>query len=186
MQTLYLDRKTGFRNNDLKVPIIIRDLKGRMFYETESFNRVGKPVKTFNLPVGAYKIVCGNFSKMNSPVQYPLMTLPPKQRCKQNPSNFKIVIGHNPNKCSIIWDLGIILYDRTLYETASVPTIFFIYGHEKGHRFYSTEKYCDWYSSNYMLRMGFNPSQIGLSPIESLSRGQAERKKQMVNNLIRL
>lgn len=183
MKQFTIDKKTGFKNNAFAIPIIIRDSRGMLFYETISFNDFNKPVRFFNLPPGTYFIESGNFTPLQNPIQYNLLTLPSKERHYPNPSHFRIVLGNNPNKCSIIWHRKLIVYDKNLFDNSTIPTIFFIYGHEKGHRFYRTEKYADLWSANYMLKLGFNPSQIGISPIASLSDGQKERKKLMVNKL---
>jgi hypothetical protein len=52
-----------------------------------------------------------------------------------------------------------------------------------GHSKYKTEKYADLFAANEMLKKGYNPSQIGVAPIDSLSEMQYERKRFIVNNL---
>lgn len=180
MRKLFVAKKTGFKNLNPDVPIIIRDIRGMMFYETMS---IGKPVNKFNMPAGNYFVEKGSFIPMPFPKHYNLVTLPPKQRFKKDPRRFRIVLGNNPHKCSVIWDKDIILYDKSLYENSPQPVIWYIYGHELGHQFYKTEEYADLYSCNFMYRKGFNKTQIGLSPIRSLSDGQFKRKKFIIQKL---
>lgn len=182
MRKLVLQDKTGFKNIAPGTPIIIRDARGHLFYETLSFN---KPVMQFNMPAGVYYIDSGSFSPMSVPVNYELITLPPKERHRKSPKNFRVLKGDNPNKCSVLWDKNLIVYDRGLFDTSSKPIIVFMFGHEVGHRFYRTERYCDLYSANYMLKKGFNPSQIANAPIISLSAAQVPRKRLLVAKMIK-
>jgi hypothetical protein len=181
MRKLYLDKKTGFKNNSPAIPIIIRDSRGVLFYTTEIF-LPDKPVIKFNLPAGDYFIDSGSFAQLEKPVNYTLVTLPPRERRYPKPYNFKVVYGNNPNKCSIIWGKKIIVFDLSLKDKPRFVKDF-ILGHEFGHQFYGTESYADLWSANYMLKMGYNPSQIGSAPITTLSDGAFERKKLMVKKL---
>jgi hypothetical protein len=62
--------------------------------------------------------------------------------------------------------------------------------HEVGHYFYSgqgqkSEIYCDLFSANEMLKIGFNPSQIKWAQSGTLSNSETslERKDKVFNHL---
>lgn len=169
--------KSGFKINNPNVPVIIRDCRGILFYSTE----LQVPnVKTFNLPCGTYLVDSGFFTKMEKPVDYPLKKLPPVERNRPVPSDFKIIWGDNPNKCSVIWPRKVILFDGSL-EEYRLPELYFILYHEYSHASYKTEKFCDLKAYNYMIKKGYNPEQIGMSLIDSLSEEQGKRKRFLVN-----
>lgn len=177
---LSIHEKSGFKINNPQVPVIIRDCRGILFYSTE----LQTPnVKEFNLPPGQYLVDSGYFTKMNKPVNYPLKKLPPAERHRPIPSNFTIVWGDNPNKCSVIWPRKVILFDKSL-EDYRLPELFFILYHEYSHASYKTEKFCDLKAYNYMILKGYNPEQIGMSQIDSLSSEQRERKRFLTNVII--
>lgn len=120
---------------------------------------------------------------MPNPVDYPLMKLPPHERERRIPKDFKIVWGRNPKKkCTINWGTKTIMYDVSLAEFTK-PELDFIHGHELSHAHYTTEKYCDLKSGNYMIRKGYNPIQIAVSQIDSLDPKHHERKMFLVDQL---
>jgi hypothetical protein len=178
---MHLGQKTGFRILKPEKEVIIRDNNGRLFYTTEYKT---PKVKFFNLPAGDYLVDSGVFKSMQSPVDYPLMPLPPKQRNRPIPKDFRLVWGRNPNKCSIIWPEKKILFDVSLQEYTK-PELDFIKFHEFSHANYHTEKYCDLKAANYMLLKGYNPIQIGVSQIDSLSGRQSDRKNFLVDMLVK-
>ncbi len=181
MRKFFVSQKTGFRNITPYNPIIIRDWRGVMFYTTEGIT----PVEQFNIPQGDYLIQAGAFNPLPNPVDYPLIQLPKRERNNYpNPYKFKIVFGFNPNKCSIIWERKTILYDTKLLESP-LYVIDFILFHEYSHYLYGTEKYADISSANMMKKVGYNPSQIGYAPIDSLSDMANSRKQFMVDKLIK-
>jgi hypothetical protein len=180
MRKIVLDKKTGFKNNSPYTPVVIRDYRNMLFYDTNAT----LPVNQFNLPAGEYWVDSGNIVPMAKPVPYKLLSLPRRERVYPKPYKFKIIFGNNPNKCSIIWEKKVIIFDNS-FRDESLPVIEFIRGHEYGHQFYATEKYADWWSANRMLTKGFNPSQIGSAPIASLSDGAFERKQKITNKLIK-
>lgn len=179
MRKLVVTEKTGYKVNDIYKPIVIRDYRGIMFYTTEPLL---PKVKEFNLPTGTYFVDSGYFSPMPYPVEYELKKLPPPQRKFPKPYDYRVRFDYNPNKCTIFWDLGIILFDNRLKD-CSLPELYFILYHEISHARYKEEKYADLMAVNYMLCKGFNPSQIGMAPITSLSSAQYERKKYIVEKL---
>jgi len=179
-RTLYVTKKTGFRNNTPEKPIVIRDFRGVLFYSTIWLN---KPVYEFNLPPGKYMVDEGSFTEMKSPVDYKLAKLPRPERFYPSPFKFDVHFGNNRNKCSILWDQKTILFDNQFKESP-LPILDFMLFHEFGHELYSTETLADQLSANYMKRRGYNPSQIGDAPISTLSDRQLSRMANIVDALI--
>lgn len=180
MRRLFVSKKTGFRNLNTSIPILIRDQRGIIFYDSAFLKN--QPTK-FNMPQGLYFIESGSFTPLSSPVKYRLVSLPYPERRYPNPFNFNIKFGRNPNKCSIIWAAKTILFDDAFKEK-SLPICDFVLCHEFSHQRYKTEKYADLFAGNLMKIMGYNPSQIGTAPLESLSDKQIERQTLMVDKLI--
>lgn len=181
MRKLIVDKKTGFDVTDIYSPIIIRDHRGILFYSTEPL--IPKVVK-FNLPMGVYYVDRGSFREAREPREYPKIKLPHRQRYFfANPANFEIRFGANPNKCTVNWDNKYVLFDNSFKDKplSQIDGIFF---HECGHRFYTTEKFCDIYSVKCMLNEGYNPSQIGSAFIDSLSDAQEVRKEYVIDSFI--
>jgi hypothetical protein len=181
MKQIVLNHKTGFINLIPSRPIIIRDYRGKMFYTTE---KLEKPVEKFNLPAGQYTLIEGNIKPLPKPVEFKLSVMPKPERNYPNPLGFKIEFGINPNKCSIIWRKKMILFDSKLKDF-TLPEIYFILYHEYGHQLYHTEKYADLFSTNMMLKKGYNDSQIGAAPINSLSGHQIERKRFITRQILK-
>lgn len=181
MYKIHLKQKTGFKVLKPEKEVIIRDENGLLFYSTEAKT---PNVKMFNLPPGNYTVQTGFIRPMLFSVDYPLMPLPKKERNRPIPHNFQVVYGRNPNKCSIDWKAGKIIKDNAMKDWPK-PENDFIYFHELSHAHYETEKFCDLKAGNYMILKGYNPIQIGLSQIDSLSPKQQERKDFLVNSLIK-
>lgn len=179
MRQLKLNKKTGFKVTDIYQPIVIRDHRGILFYTTEPLL---PKVKEFNLPEGVYFVDTGYFAPQMFPVSYGKIQLPFPERLLPRPDNFKVEFGHNPNKCTIFWKEGRILFDYQFKEKP-LSEIMFILFHEEGHHLYKTEKYADGYAANKMLDFGFNPMQVGTAPMFSLSDRQLARKNYIVNKL---
>jgi hypothetical protein len=180
MIPLIISKKTGFKNMSPSKVIIIRDFRGVLFYSTEGLNIV----KEFNLPPGTYFIDSGNIKPLKIPVSYKMAKLPIAERNLKPPFNFTVMFSENPNKCSIIWGEKTIIFDTKLKEK-TLPELDFILFHEFAHSRYKTEKYADLCATNLMKKRGYNPSQIGMAPITSLSEMQFSRKQNIVNNIIR-
>jgi len=180
MSPLIIHKKTGFKNITPESPVVIRDFRGIMFYSTEGL----RPVKGFNLPPGNYFLDSGNIKPLRKPIHYKLARLPLPERNLKPPFNFMVIFSENPNKCSIIWDEKTIIFDTKL-KAKSLPELDFILFHEFSHCRYSTEKYADLQATNLMKKRGYNPSQIGLAPLTSLSEMQLPRKNNIVKNIIR-
>lgn len=170
-------KKSGFRI--LVNPIRILDFRKKLFYDNSLVNNP----KTFNLPAGKYYLVKGSFVRLKNPVNYQLPSLPKRERMfYPNPYNFAVKFAKNPNKASIYWDKGVIVFDNA-FKQKSLPELFFVLYHEYGHKLYTTEKFADLFAIREMLKKGFNPSQIGMVPITTLSGQQFPRMKFVVDNL---
>ena len=180
MRRLTLGIKTGFKVNDPTKPILIRDNRLILFYDTESLL---PRVTYFNMPAGRYWVEKGFFSESILPRIYSLSMLPPPERVMPDPTGFDIVFDNNPHKCSIFWDEKTIVFDNS-FASKSEPEIYFVLFHEYGHQLYKTEKYADLYAANKMKILGFNPSQIGFAQNSSLSDAQDHRKDFLTNKLI--
>jgi len=178
MNPLIISKKTGFVNVTPSIPVIIRDFRGMLFYSTVGL----KIVKCFNLPAGNYFVESGKFEPLKSPVSFPVPELPKPERKYKMPSDYAILFGDNPNKCTIKWGEKVIIFDNDLKQK-TLPELFFILYHEFGHHLYFTEKYADLFAARYMLKKGYNPSQIGKAPITSLSHYQFLRKKFIVKKM---
>ena len=180
MRELILHKKTGFRIRDMNKPVIIRDFRGKLFYETES--RLPR-VQVFNLPPGKYYVDAGSFYELPKPNDFELPRLPKRERHnKPFPSHFKFRFAPNPNKCTIFWGRKEIICDPSL-KNASLPILYFILFHEFAHSKYGTEKYADLGAAYMMLKRGFNPTQIMRAPILSLSKRQRLRKNYLKDKL---
>lgn len=183
MRNLILENKTGFSTN---LPFEIFDRWGNLFYSNQFTNRgknltmVHAPLFKFNLPAGTYKYN-GVFYKLKKPLNFKFRKLPPIER-KKPIKKFKIIFAYNPNKCSIYYNLGFIIFDNQ-FKKAPIYQIYDIYYHELGHHFYKTESFADMYASNQMLKIGFNPSQIGRVALQTLSESQNYRKEIKVKTL---
>lgn len=180
MQTLTVSKKTGFKNMNLNKSIVLRDFRGLTFFDTTAM--LNNP-DFFNLPAGKYLIDSGHFKELPKPVPYRYFKLPPFERHFKTPANFKIVFGDNPNKCSIYWNKGIILFDNELKDY-SLPELDLIRFHEFSHARYKTERYADLMAMNYMLCKGYNPVQIGESLLTSLSDNNYDRKVFATNKIL--
>lgn len=180
MKRLSIGVKTGFWVNNVYKPILIRDSRLILFYETESLL---PKAKYFNLPAGSYWVEKGFFSEYILPRIYPLAVLPQPERYMEDPTDFPIVFDTNPNKCSILWDEKIILFDNSFLNKPE-PEIYFILFHEYGHELYNTEEYADLFASNTMKIKGFNPSQIQAAHDNSLSDKNENRKNFVTSKLI--
>ncbi len=180
MKDLILEKKTGFRST---MPFTIYELNGNIFYSSDFTDKIanGQPLE-FNIPEGSYKYN-GSFVKLDSPVAVKNVMLPPKERFIST-KKYDIIFGDNPNKCTIFYDKGIILFDNQ-FRNAPLYIKYGIYFHELGHHWYRTEGKADLYAAKKMLDKGFNPSQIAMAVMESLTNkpDSFERKVRMVNSM---
>ena len=126
-----------------------------------------------------------NIQKLDRPVEFKLPPLPKKNHNPKTLPDLKVFFGENPNKCSVFIEKGIILFDNSFKEYPPFVLQFILY-HEIGHFYYrgeglKSENNCDVFASHYMLKRGFNPSQIKIAQGITLNSGL--RKKHLVNNL---
>lgn len=178
MKDLILEEKTGFQTT---LPFQIYDSKGVLFYDDTFVNKIesGQSLK-FNVPAGLYKYN-GSFVKLDEPVKTMTVALPPKERHYAQ-KKYRIEFGDNPNKCSIFYDLGLILFDNQ-FVNSPMYVKYGIYFHELGHHYYKTEWKADLYATRKMLEYGFNPSQIGRVGLMTLSNNSFDRKEKTIKLL---
>lgn len=187
---LDLKEKTGFRNINYGEPIIIWDHRNIPFYDSRYLN---KPVKCFNLPKGRFNIISGKIAKTVRPYEYQKFNLPKPQKNKPLPHDFKVIFTDTPHKALIDWEKKEIIFDN-YFKLRPLPEVLFIFFHEMGHskwggyipgtkQYNDAEHYCDMFAHNMMLEEGYNPSQIGLSPIKSLSDRQPKRKEKLIDKM---
>jgi hypothetical protein len=180
MRKLVLLQKSGFSS---LLPFRIYDNKGILFYSSDFVNKINEGEKhNFNLPFGSYEFD-GFLIPLNKPVEYKNILLPKPQRHLQK-KPYKIIFGTNANKCTIFYEKGIILFDKS-FLSKPLYVRYNIYFHELGHHLYKTEKYADLFAAKKMLEKGFNPSQIGYGILDSLSSLQYERKNFTVTKLLK-
>ena len=164
MKDLILEQKTGFVSS---LPFCVYEPNGNVFYSSEFTDKIAKGERLeFNLPAGEYRYD-GSFIKLPFPIPVRHITLPMKER-NYAPKRYEIRFGDNPNKCTIFYDEGVILFDNS-FKNKPLYIKYHIYFHELGHHWYKTEWKADLYSAKKMLEKGFNPSQIGLANLESLT-----------------
>lgn len=179
MKKLVLEQKTGFATS---LPFEIYDNRGILFYDNTFVEKIQRgEILKFNLPAGEYQLN-GSLIRLDEPVKTKTIILPPKERNINNGKRYRIEFGDNPNKCSIFYDEGLILFDKQ-YINAPLYIKYGIYFHELGHHFYKTEWKADLYATKKMLEYGFNPSQIGRVGLMTLSSNSFDRKQKTVNTL---
>jgi hypothetical protein len=175
MKDLILEEKTGFLST---MPFTIFEPNGTIFYSSDFTENISEGRKLeFNLPLGNYKFD-GNFVKLPEPIKTINFPLPPKER-HIGSKRYKIEFGNNPNKCTIFYDEGLILFDNSFLQKP-LYNRYGVYFHELGHHWYKTESKADLYAVKKMLEYGFNPSQIGRVFLESLSEKSEDRQKQII------
>lgn len=178
MRDLILEHKTGFSST---LPFEIFEPNGNLFYSSDFTDHIAKGERLdFNLPAGEYKYN-GSFIKLSSPVNVLNVTLPLKERNIEK-KRYEIKFGDNPNKCTIFYKEGIILFDSS-FKSKPLYVKYCIYYHELGHHWYKTESKADLFALKKMLDKGFNPSQIGMASLGSLSENSFDRKMKTVSIL---
>ena len=178
MRKLILDKKTGFRST---LPFSICDPNGIEFYNSDFTKHISenKPLE-FNVPAGVWQYN-GNFIKLPFPVSVKNVALPLKER-NITLKRYDIEFGSNPNKCTIFYERGIILFDNS-FLSKPLYVKYLIYFHELGHHWYITESKADLYAAKKLLELGFNPSQIQMGILNSLSEKSIERQMKIVYEL---
>lgn len=170
MNKIVVDKKTGFCCND-STELVINDSKGKLFY-SRSINRAQN---CFNLPKGVYYSK-NNLTQLGSPVSYSIPKLPKIERSGILPKKVIVRKGNNPYKCSIVRDnkrrIAVIFADNKIFELPKVQQELIML-HELGHCFYETEYKCDMFSAHYLIKRGYNPSQLALSTFYSLGNSDS-------------
>jgi len=183
MLDLVLEKKTGFSS---LLPFTIVEPNGQVFYSSDFTDNIklGRRLN-FNLPAGIYKYD-GAFTKLPSPVAIEGVAMPAKERNIAY-KRYSIRFGANPNKCTIFYDTGEILFDSSFLQRP-LYVKYGIYFHELGHHWYRSEDKADLFAAYKMLILGFNPSQVGLVLAETLSSKPEsdDRKGKMADLLKRL
>jgi len=180
VRDLILEKKTGFTS---LLPFTIYELNGNIFYSSDFTDKIAKGERLdFNLPAGDYKYN-GSFIKLEHPVPVKQISLPMKER-NIVAKRYEIIFGDNPNKCTIFYGEGVILFDKS-FRNVPLYIKYAIYFHELGHHWYKTESKADLFATKKLLDLGFNPSQIGLASLDSLTNKPEsfERKMKTVNLL---
>jgi hypothetical protein len=160
MQELNVPYKTTFYT--LVSPILITNEKGKEFYfyewDNDRFN-----YQLFNLPKGKYY---SKYPVFLSDVVLNFQKIPNEPPEKEDYLRIKKIIikeGKNSHKASIYIytnkPYATIIYDSSLNNEPSYIKDF-ILGHELGHLYYKTEEFCDRFSRNLCLSLGYNPSQL--------------------------
>jgi len=181
LKRLVITEKTGFTS---LLPFKIYDAKtGFLFYADFFVKQIAKGKRlNFNLPKGVY-FYEGFITKLPKPVETRVIDLPEPERNIPY-REYKILFAPNPNKCTIFYKKGEIIFD-TMFKNVPLYMRFGVYFHEMGHLLYSTESKADLFAAKMMLDLGFNPSQVGYTNLEMLSERQKERKKEIIDKLTR-
>ena len=162
--------------------VIVYDDNMRPFYCKENNNYGG--YLRFNLPVGTFYTE-NKLRPLKKRIYYKLHELPTPTKITQLPKKMVFKIAPNPNKCSTNLEKGIMVMDSDLAKESRAITDFVKY-HEFGHFHYSgdknSEKNCDLFAINEMLKNGYNPSQCAATKY-CLSCASDARKDNITNFL---
>lgn len=171
MKSLVLNTKTGFSS---LLPFSVYDSRGIIFY-SDKFTTVISEGKRlfFNLPKGEY-LIKGFIQRLAKPIENDVIELPEPERIKPL-RNYRIVYKNNPNKCTIYYNIRLIVFDIAFkkYPKFIRDNIYF---HEIGHHYYKSEHLADLFAAKKMLEKGYNKSQIGLTSLLTLSEKSDYRK----------
>ena len=183
---IFCNKVKGFCSSDKMLKIY--DSNHRPFY----FKKNLKNKFFFNLPKGIY-FTENNISELKEPIRYDYGLIP-KRSVKPLPSKFTLIVERNPHKCSIDTLSGKIFIDPSINNLPKFIKDFIIC-HELAH-FYVTVKHdkdkygsiiydsvgegkCDLLANKWMLRRGYNPSQIHLA--SGLTLNDCKRKSKTTN-----
>ena len=165
-----------------KTPFKIYDHRQILFYSSD-FVKNFKGV--FSLPKGVYYSDNEIFKISQLKDNFNSFKLPKRERdLKHNFDIFKIYFSNNPSKCTINHIDKTINFDKS-FKDKPLYILHFVLSHEMGHNYYKTEEYADLYAVKQMLKMGYNPSQIGLCPLLSLSKHSDYRKNIIVKQILK-
>ena len=153
----------------VKSPFLTRKLKTNRFFLLKlPFN---------NYTIEGCEIVMKKIVPQGTPDLH--LFLPPVER-ETKRKKYKLIYAPNHHSpASIGVEKGYIVYNK--YFT-TLPKAFqeFIMFHEKGHRHYETEKYCDLFASLKMLKKGFGKS-VALQCLRFTLRNENKEKAERYN-----
>lgn len=181
MYLLDLDKKSGFICDE--VTINIYDSSGLIFYT--KLNSSFEPL-FFNLPSGVYTTK-NTLTQIEKTREYKKYNLPTPNEKTKLPEKIEIYFIKNPNKCSVDMSTNSMKIYFDFYFKGK-PKAFFDYikFHELGHYFFKgqgqrSEKFCDAFSFNKMIDLGYNPSQVyGAQKIILSERPAAKKRKDFI------
>ena len=172
----------------------IFDDKGFIFY-----SRTNKQKKThFNLPRGNYRTECKNILPAKFRV-YKLVPLPKFERNLPVPKKVDYVVKETSSKCMVIraYPVWTIVMSPAMHNGQRISKDLAI-AHEFGHCYFGgsdiseftkyirSEMNCDHYAINYLLRNGYNPSQLNTAEKLTLSHNEgAIKRKNHIHEILK-
>lgn len=174
MREIKIKDITGFYS---KNPVIIFDENLKTFYEKINVPKNGL---YFNLPKGIYYTFC-NIQKLSEPIKQALPILPKPEK-KVPFKKIRVKVGENKNKATINISTGEVLLDKNIFDAKKQVSTFILL-HEIGHFFYYSEEKCDLFAAYFMLKNGYNRTQIAHAIDAGLSSRSDCRKKQLFNEI---
>lgn len=146
--------------------IIVYDKDKAVFYAAD--RKPGEKSIRFNLPRGVF-YTAGNFGFCQLH-RWQLPKLPPKEKNEPLPKSAKVIVKENPSKCSVARKDGVMLIwidpeISALPMVRKVPII----AHEIAHTWYYSEPACDIWAAWYLLKNGWNKSQLDHAHRNNLS-----------------
>lgn len=177
MYTINVDKKTVFDSGGGFFELYC-DLN--ILFYSDKFLTKGNTL--FTVPRGTY--YCTKELRKVNTIKNNLLTknIPVERDLEHDWSQFKFLIGDNPNKCTINHITRTIILDESLLKIPKY-VLEFIIQHEKGHNFYNDEQGADIYAVNQMLKKGYTPKQIMLSPDFVLSSKNNKRKLNVMKHI---
>lgn len=173
----------------------IYDVNGFMFYSRKSKERGTH----FNLPAGKFTTDSPNIVPRSFRI-YRTPALPSKERNLPTPSKVEFKIYDTPNKCIVVREKGIwlIVMSPSLANGQRISKDLAI-AHEFGHKYYgganpvtdfdkyiASEMKCDHYAIDYLLRNGYNPSQLNNAEKLTLSNSAgSEKRKKYIHEILK-
>jgi len=126
----------------------------------------------FNLPKGVF--FTNENIKQNEKKEYPVLSLPEPEHFFST-KGIKTKVKENKHKATIYPNKKRIYIDKTVSQLDFFPAWVFIIAHEFGHCRYRTENYADMFATSFMLKQGFNPSQIKISYLFLFRKNESRR-----------
>jgi hypothetical protein len=171
-------------------PVLLQDSTGLPYY----YRQTNCPMIDINLPLTGSYIISNVIEVQENPLidysdKAKTIELPEEERirfAKKITFDFKDFAGKSPAR--IFAPLGRIEINKKNFKDYPFEWSIFIYYHEIGHVYYSTEWKCDLFAFKAFLMLNFNPSQsfLALSKIlndSKQSQGRIERLFETIQNL---